>query len=312
MSQQLVSIVVPVYNTAQYLPRCIDSLLSQDYENIEIILVDDGSTDNSFEICKRYESEKVKVFTKQNEGPAMTRNYGMDKCSLQAKYLAFVDSDDTVENDYISKLLYPESDMSVCALNHLNEDDIDSSYNQNVNGGVYKDLSVNKSFCDLFENGIMNSPCNKLFSLQIIRDESLQFKNIRSLEDVDFVFQYLRFCKSVFVVNKPLYNYWHRTGSETSRVSKDIYENYMILHQEMLDWFDDSLSKQIDRFVYPQYFGVTLRFIRNGEYSIPSQYLKNALIKRAFKAHKCCSLGEIGIHILVKLRMLRMVKFLFL
>lgn len=103
----LVSVVVPVYNVEKYLSVCVDSLLRQQYKNIEIFLIDDGSTDSSGEICDKYSSkyQNVKVFHKNNSGLGYTRNYGLKRIS--GEYVTFVDSDDYVENDLIQKLIEP-------------------------------------------------------------------------------------------------------------------------------------------------------------------------------------------------------------
>ncbi len=313
MNIPLVSIVVPVYNVAEYLPRCVDSLLAQDYPNIEIILVDDGSTDNSLEVCRKYESEKVRVFTKQNGGPASARNFGIEHCSLESEYLAFVDSDDTVADKYISEMYYNcDADLIVSSIRHIYGNNMSNSVILTEGNVICKDLCNNRNFVGLFENGIMNSSCNKFFHTDIIRKNNLRFKNIRVLEDIDFVFNYIKHCTSVKFISEPLYNYIHRTGTESGYVSTDIYDNYMILHQEMLDWFDKSLEQEIHRFVYPQYLAVTLRFMRKNDLLTPVPYMKKDLIKKSFAVHKCSTIGETGLHTLIKWRMFGLAKRLFL
>lgn len=309
----LVSIVVPVYNVAECLPRCMESLLAQEYPNVEIILVDDGSTDNSREVCRKYESDKVRVFTKVNGGPASTRNFGIEHCSPVSEYLAFVDSDDTVSPRYISAMYAcRQADLVVSSINHVYGNDRNNPRIQTEGDIVCENIRHNQEFAGLFENGIMNSPCNKLFRFDIIRNYHLRFKDIKTLEDVDLVFNYIKHCSSVRFISEPLYNYIHRPGTESRRVSTDIYDNYMILHQEMLDWFDKSLEPEINHFVYPQYFAVTLRFLMAGDVSTPLPYIKQPLVRKAFKSHKCSSYGEFGIHFLVKHGMFRLAKRLFL
>ena len=104
-NNDLVTIAVPVYNVSEYLPRCIQSLLEQTYQKIEILLLDDGSTDESFEICRQYaqKDNRIHAIHKENEGVSATRNYGINKAS--GKYICFVDSDDYVEKDYIAALV---------------------------------------------------------------------------------------------------------------------------------------------------------------------------------------------------------------
>lgn len=308
----LVSIVVPVYNVAEYLPRCMDSLLAQEYPNIEIILVDDGSMDNSLEVCRRYESDKVKVFTKKNGGPASTRNFGIEHCSVASEYLAFVDSDDTVAPDFISGLMAHSADLIVSSFKHVYGNDFSTSTVHPTNEAHYEGLNCNREFLEQFEGGIMGPPWNKLYKQNIVRENGIRFKDMRSLEDIDFVFQYVKHCKNVEFISASSYNYVHRMNTESKRVGTDIYDNYMILHQEMLDWFDASLEPEINRFVYPQYFAVTLRFLRKDDFSTPAPYIGRPLVRKALQSHKCGSIGELGIHFLVKHGWFRLAKRLFL
>ena len=99
----LVSIIVPMYNSEKYIVRCIDSLLEQSYENIEIIVVDDGSSDNSVEIIKKYNDNRINIYQKRNEGVSATRNLGIEKSN--GDFLLFVDSDDYVSKDIVKVML---------------------------------------------------------------------------------------------------------------------------------------------------------------------------------------------------------------
>ena len=103
--KDLISVVIPVYNTEKYLKECIDSVINQSYNNLEIILVDDGSTDNSLEICNKYADmdKRIKVIHKNNGGLSDARNVGIENAN--GKYITFVDSDDFIEND-MYELLY--------------------------------------------------------------------------------------------------------------------------------------------------------------------------------------------------------------
>ena len=119
MEKDKVSIIVPVYNVEKYIEKCLNSLISQSYRNIEIILIDDGSKDNSGKICDKYKKKdpRIKVIHKENAGVSEARNSGIQKAT--GKYLCFVDADDFVMNDYIKylhKLIAINcSDIAVCA-----------------------------------------------------------------------------------------------------------------------------------------------------------------------------------------------------
>lgn len=122
----LISVVVPVYNVEKYLNRCLDSIVSQTYHNLEIILVDDGSTDSSLEICEEYAKKdtRIRVFHKENGGVSDARNYGIDYS--RGEYVTFVDSDDKVTDDYVEFLWKLTENgkykMSVCSLYNLYTD----------------------------------------------------------------------------------------------------------------------------------------------------------------------------------------------
>ena len=102
--EELISIIIPVYNSEKYLQRCIDSIKSQTYNNIEILLIDDGSTDNSLQICNEnaLKDSRINVIHKKNTGVSDTRNIGIAKS--KGKYVSFIDSDDYIEKNYIKKL----------------------------------------------------------------------------------------------------------------------------------------------------------------------------------------------------------------
>ena len=105
MNNEMVSVIIPIYNTQKYLKRCMDSVIEQTYQNIEIILIDDGSSDNSLEICKKYQEndKRVYIISGKNCGVSHARNLGIDKA--KGKYLYFVDSDDYLEKEAIEKML---------------------------------------------------------------------------------------------------------------------------------------------------------------------------------------------------------------
>ena len=123
---ELVTIIVPVYNTSKYLNKCLDTLLAQTYENIEIILVDDGSTDNSLEICKSYEEKdkRIVVISKPNGGSSSARNVGLD--AAKGSYVGFVDSDDYVDGDFVSLMMEAiekyDVPMAQISRDEINED----------------------------------------------------------------------------------------------------------------------------------------------------------------------------------------------
>ena len=120
MKMEKISIIVPVYNVEKYLKTCLDSIINQTYQNLEIILVDDGSTDNSGEICEEYRKtdSRIILIHKENEGLSMARNFGLDIAS--GDYISFVDSDDFIARNMMealyNRLLETQSDMAICSI----------------------------------------------------------------------------------------------------------------------------------------------------------------------------------------------------
>ena len=123
--KNLVSIIVPVYNTEKYLSKCLDSLIKQTYKNLEIILIDDSSTDNSIAICKDYQKkdERIKIYQKENGGPASARNYGLEKA--RGEYILFIDSDDYIDIKAVSLLIDNYSEDTLVGLREkINNSDV--------------------------------------------------------------------------------------------------------------------------------------------------------------------------------------------
>ena len=115
--QSLISVIIPVYNVEKYLKICLESVVNQTYKNLEIIIVNDGSTDNSLNIMNKYKSDKrVKIYSKENGGLSSARNYGID--NSHGEFISFIDSDDYISNDFIEKLYKQikcdNSDISMC------------------------------------------------------------------------------------------------------------------------------------------------------------------------------------------------------
>ena len=236
---ELVSIVVPIYNMQKYLHRCLESLLKIDYPNVEIILVDDGSTDDSGMICDEYVKQyptKMQVVHKENGGLSSARNAGIQIAT--GKYIIFPDPDDWVEVGYISCALelqekYP-FDL-VCMGYYVDSDD--SSTPINV-GETFKRMTKEEAQKALFVYpSIGGFAWNKLYFLDIINNNGLQFENnVGIAEDIEFAFRYLEYCDNViFIPDKRVYHYYQRSDAAThgyfSRKkveSFNAYENMLI------------------------------------------------------------------------------------
>lgn len=213
----LVSIIVPVYNVKEYLPKCLDTIINQTYKNIEIILVDDGSTDDSGSICDEYagKDERIKVIHKDNGGVSTARNCGLRVA--QGKYIGFIDSDDTVDKEYIEVLVNSYSkgniELSLCNIRDIYPDRISEKreVTTQLSGKFYDDYHklIN----------LLRVPVVKLYRADVLKEYALFFReDVNSAEDQIFNFQYYRFVKLYYYNDIALYNYHHRFNNSLSQI----------------------------------------------------------------------------------------------
>ena len=203
----LISIIVPVYNGEQYLKELLDSIKKQKYKKYEVLLINDGSTDNSESICLKYKSKdkRIKYYYKNNTGVSETRNFGIGKA--KGEYICFVDADDIISPSYLSdfiELSYrTESDLYCCDLRKMVNPvclEINKKFQESRFEKINKYEIINSS-----TSGYM---CNKMFKTDIIKKNNLKFKkDIYMCEDFLFIFEYLNFCNNVTCINKSNYIY---------------------------------------------------------------------------------------------------------
>ncbi len=215
----MVSIIVPVYNVEGYLKRCVDSILSQTYSNIEIILIDDGSTDSSGQLCDEYQKKdnRIKVEHKQNGGLSSARNAGLDIAT--GDYIAFIDSDDWVEPNFIERLrtllIETNSDMSACTFCRTKGD-----IAQRLCFDTSVEIITNKKFdCAFKEESYAGYACNKMFKREIFEKNELRFdEKIFHGEDSPFVVEFLQYVQKIAFTKEDLYYYYFREDSITKSV----------------------------------------------------------------------------------------------
>lgn len=238
------SVVVPVYNVKKYLERCIQSILRQEYQDYEIILVDDGSTDESGIMCDNYASKYdcVTVIHKKNEGLGYARNTGIDHAA--GKYVTFIDSDDYVEKDFFKELV----DNARCK----KADTVIAGYSRNQNGKITEINNPIKG-CTYSGNEIKTNVLVKmlgpnedasdvlnmaawrvLYSMDIIKKNNLRFPSEREFisEDIIFNIRYYQFANFVSGVSNCGYIYCMNPGSLTERYNQERYKKGETLYIE--------------------------------------------------------------------------------
>ena len=203
-----VSIIVPVYNVRDYVLRCLESLGRQKYKEIEIIIVDDGSTDSSGKICDEFakNDKRARVFHKKNGGLSDARNYGIKKAS--GELIAFVDSDDYVEDSYVSKMIETlegdKSDIVVCGYNK------EHPQNEVVSGfkATY--------YCLVRQNNADIVAWNKLYKKELFVKNRIDFPKGKKHEDLLTIYKVMSKAKKVSYIGDALYHYAEREGSITN------------------------------------------------------------------------------------------------
>ncbi len=216
--KSLVSIIVPVYNTQDYLKRCVDSLQKQTYPNLEIILMDDGSTDNSLDICRKFAEAdaRIKVISHPNRGVGAVRNAGL--ACVRGEYVAFVDSDDWVEPDMYESLLgvmvSERADMVCCS--HFREMENKSELSNAI--GNSKVILTREEAFEALRVGkfVLNFLWDKLFRREVLAD--VVFPEKRQFEDLIVSGQWLYNVSKVVYLPLPKYHYMIRNNSLTNGV----------------------------------------------------------------------------------------------
>lgn len=211
-NETLISVIVPVYNVEEYLPQCVESIMSQTYRNIEILLIDDGSTDASGVLCDKYaeRDSRIRVYHKENGGLSDARNYGTEMAS--GIYAAFIDSDDYVSDDYIEYLL------------HLKEKyNADISIGNMGGGRIDRELTMNASDAlirMMYIDGFGVSACGKLYNLDVLRKFPYPLGKV--YEDLATTYKIIGACKLIVYGSREIYFYRYRANSIRHRpISKE-------------------------------------------------------------------------------------------
>lgn len=219
--EELVSIIIPIFNVEEYIKECMDSLQLQTYSNIEIILVDDGSTDNSPLICDEYEEKynNIRVLHQVNKGVSQARNNGI-KLS-RGKYIVFVDPDDSVSPYYIESLLKAlkinSSDLAISSYTN-NKECLTKNLDKKSEYKVYSSRYI---LDNILANNVFDGFLwNKIFKKEIIIKNNLEFlQNITIWEDMYFVLKYLICVDKVVCFNEKIYFYRIRPQSASYKIS---------------------------------------------------------------------------------------------
>lgn len=279
-TETVVSVIVPIYNVENYIEKCICSILQQSYRRLEIILVDDGSTDKSLNICKSYEKEdsRIKVLTKSNEGVSVARNCGIEMCN--GDFIIFIDADDWIESDYIENILPHLSQMSDLWITDYTIDDGDSlvrknSFNNEFTISDEQEIIALKKSClipqyhflkqfksDSFLAGVWG----KIFKSSIIKGNNIRFiKELKISEDIMFLLKYLDNCHRVTYFREYGYHYVVRQTSAIRKLQESLFENYIVYIEKLDSEISQKKLQNIDvSIVYAIAVRMLYTFFANG------------------------------------------------
>ncbi|PLR85412.1 glycosyltransferase family 2 protein [Bacillus sp. V33-4] len=242
-----VTVAVPIYNAEKYLENCIKSVINQSFKDIQILLINDGSSDQSGEICDRYQLKdpRIKVYHNSNQGVSNTRNFAINKSD--GKYICFVDADDEIDT-YMVQTLHEyieneDADMVICGhksvyLEHKNKQIVKHNPPE-FNGSIIEFLERIEEFLNTES---VQGPCGKIFKTELIKKNKIQFpKKLSFGEDTIFVYSYLSCSKKIVSIEKCFYSYMKRNNNSLSAsITQDKVKIFINLY--------DDLQKLLNKF----------------------------------------------------------------
>lgn len=263
-----ISIIVPIYNASKYLKKCLDSLVNQTKKELEFILINDGSTDDSESIIKSYSDTRIKYFKRSNHGIGKTRNFGINKSA--GKYIMFLDSDDYLEDNACEELYKKidkgSLDLIVCDFYRVNGD---SKEVEKVTS--FKNTSL-KDNPNLLLN-INLAPWNKIYRSSLIKNNNIKFIEDLKYEDAPFVALSLLKSKKIGKVDKTLINYTIHEKSETTVRDKRVFDIIKIV---------DIIRNYFKEYSWSREVVDTLSIKILVNYNIQGRYIKDKNIRNEF------------------------------
>ena len=288
-----ISIIIPIYNGERYIVECLESILKQNYKSIEIIIIDDGSEDDSYNICKKYANDYsfIKIYHQENNGVSSARNYGLDNAN--GKYIYFMDSDDTININFFSIVMQNIKNYDLITFNWA------AKYiNYQRECGIQKkhilDSHTSMELACSSDNSFQGYLWNKVFLNKIIKENNLKFKeNISICEDLVFVMQYLLYCTKVNSIDNILYNYRIRKNSVSKKFSLNKFKSMFEAYDIILDICDkNNISNSINikyeylynYFLYKKFFNKNNFYISDNVLGFYKEVIHCKLLK--FKKRK--------------------------
>ena len=270
LNKKLVSVIVPVYNTAKYLSACIDSILNQTHKNLEVILINDGSTDESSQICRKYLRDKrVKFIDRENRGLSQTRKQGIEL--VQGEYFCNLDSDDFWVSDFIEKMLTcavkTNADIVACGRTDFDSIHKKDYYLTSMKQEYELDKNeVTENIHELHQELWLPDSWNKLYKTDFVRNTKVEYLLPNKYNGTDYLYNHLLIlhCPKYAVLNEPLVKHRIVQGSRVHRKNKPLQEGFEFIIR--------TVYKEAQDLKYPE------RFYENYNYCYVS------MLKMVFQA----------------------------
>lgn len=278
----LISVIVPIYNVEKYLPKCIDSIINQTYQNLEIILVDDGSPDNCGKICDDYakKDKRIKVIHKENGGVSDARNVGLKLA--KGEYIAFVDPDDVLSYEMYKKLLQGaiknDADIIQCNYCFLFETGhIENLKRKQESKTIEGALEAKRA---IIKGNISNSVATKLFKKSLL--ENIWFNTeLKIAEDRLFVYECCCKALKIVLIEDVLYYYYQRENSVIHELDIEHFENDLLVTKIFMksNMREKDILKHLEARTVKQCVVYVCQIIRTGKFKNRLSDIRNELIK---------------------------------
>lgn len=247
IGQPLVSIILPTYNVLPYLANCLDSIISQTYNNIEVIIIIDGATDGSFELAKKYceQDSRFKLYWQENAGSGPARNNGLSKAN--GEFIVFIDPDDYIASNYIEQLIYYQSlnnadfitSGRITMLFSKNNKLLKRTISHNAYEIIDGEINIRKNYLRLLNNNLAGAPHCKLYKRNIILQNNISFPDLRRSQDIVFNLLYFSFIKSLCIIPYVGYNYRVSIKDRLKKLKPDYYQIVLYIHDLYIRTFTE-------------------------------------------------------------------------
>jgi glycosyltransferase involved in cell wall biosynthesis len=278
MENALISIIIPVYNVEKYLERCINSVINQTYKNIEIIIINDGSPDNSQLIIDEYiiKDKRILSFKQSNMGLSAARNTGLKH--INGKYVYFLDSDDFINNDTIEELIKNIGNNDIVIANMIEIDEYGNiKYRNDINSKNIEEIELENSnfkFDYFFGEGYGTFACNKLYKIDFIKKINIEFQRNSDIYAEDLLFNLKCYINkpNIKVINYYTYYYYQNSNSITKSYKEDLTQRFYNLITDFYNYCIDNnkLAKNNDLISYT--VGIAISNICKNSYNKYKSY----------------------------------------